>query len=135
MMAGIATFDQLVASGGKRRFDTVTLPVCGLTFRIRSLCERELSEYYAVLYSGRDEKQKHQRLAASNRQFIALCLVDEDGNRIVSPDDVAKLADMDGADAGHLYTECLRHTGAKDQDIQDIVGNSEETMPSDSPTS
>lgn len=134
-MSGIATFDQLVAAGGKRRFDIVTLPVSGLQVRIRSLFERELSDYYAIVQSARNEKDRHKRLKAANRQYIAMCLVDEDGNTIVPADDAGKLAEMDGADASHLYAECLRHAGTNERDIEELVGNSEETMPSDSPTS
>lgn len=129
----LATFDQLVASGGKRRFKRVTLPVSGLDVRIRSLMERELSEYQAGVQSARDEKQRQKRMKAANRRFIALCLVDDDGNTIVT--DASKLTELDAADSSFLYDECATHCGINRQDIEDLVGNSEETTPSDSPTS
>jgi hypothetical protein len=131
----LASFDQLVASGGKRRFKLVTLPICGLTYRIRSLFERELSDYQAAIQAARDEKQRHQRLKAANRQFIALCLVDVDGNLIVPTDRVGEMAELDGADSSYLYDESVAHVGVNKQDLEDLVGNSEETTPSDSLTS
>jgi len=135
MTVGIATFDQLVASGGKRRFDTVSLPVCGLTFRIRSLLERELSDYQAAISSARDDKQRQIRLKVANRQFIALCLVDGDGNPIVPLSDIGKLAELDAADSSHLYDACAAHCGINKQELDALTKNSEETTPSDSPTS
>ncbi len=134
MTGTIATADQLFASGGKRRFDTVDLPVAGLTVRIRSLTERELSNYQARIQSSRDEQQRHNRLAASNRQFIALCVVDDDGNPVIEPNQVGRLMEMDGADSSHLYDACARHCGVTAQDLDELVKNSGETIPSGSPT-
>ena len=131
----LATFEQLVASGGKRRFNIVTLPTSGLKVRIRSLTERELSSYQSIIQSARDEKSRQVRMAASNRRFIALCLVDDDGNPIVPADKVGQIAELDAADSSHLYNECATHCGINQQDLEDLVGNSDETTTSDSPTS
>ena len=131
----LGTFEQLVASGGKRRFDVVTLPTSGLRYRIRSLFERELSSYQAAIQAARDEKSRQVRMAAANRRFIALCLVDAEGNPIVPADAIGKLAELDGADSSHLYDECATHVGVNKQDLEDLVGNSDETTTSDLPTS
>ena len=130
----LATFDQLIATGGKRRFDTATAPTSGLQFRLRSLTERELSGYQSVIQSARDDRSRQVRLAAANRRFLALCLVDEDGNPLVPADQVGKLAELDAADSAHLYEESARHVGVSTDDLDALVKNSEETMPSDSPT-
>ncbi len=130
----LGTFDQLIASGGKRRFKNVTLPTSGLVYRIRSLTERELSNYQAVI-AVRDDKLREARLATANRRFIALCLVDDQGNTIVPANKVGLLAELDGADSSHLYGECADHCGITTQDLDDLVGNSDETTTSDSPTS
>ena len=46
---GWATREQLLsATAGTRRFAEVTLPVSGLRARIRSLTERDLSEYQSA---------------------------------------------------------------------------------------
>ena len=130
----LATFEQLIASSGKRRFDVVTAPVCGLRFRMRSLTEREVSNYQAVVQSARDDQSRQVRLSAANRRFLALCLVDDVGNPIVPADQVGKLAELDAADSAFLYDQCVRHSGITAQDLQDLVGNFDETTPSDSPT-
>ncbi len=61
--------------------------------------------------------------------------VDEDGNPIVPPSDVGKLAELDAADSSYLYEECASHCGINRQDLDDLAKNSEPTPPSDSPTS
>ncbi len=130
----LGTFDQLIASGGKRRFKVVTLPTSGLQMRIRSLTERELSTYQAA-NAVRDEKVREARLGTSTRRFIALCVVDGDGNMIVPANKIGSLAELDGADTLHLYNECSAHCGISEEDMKELVGNSEETPTSDSPTS
>lgn len=135
-----ATWDDLKgAADGKRRFDYVDLPIRGLRMRVRSLFESELSDYQAALSAARDEGEYHKRLKSANRRFIALCLVNDDGNPIANLKEVGKLSFLDGADSTHLYTECAKHVGIRTQDLDALVGeaekNSDETTPSDSPTS
>jgi hypothetical protein len=134
-----ATWDDLKTATGKRRFTHVTLPVCGLTFRVRSLFEREMSNHQAGVISARGEKQYQQRLRTANRRFIALCLVDEEANPLVPDGEVGRLSELDSADTSHLYTECASHVGISTDDLDALVGeaekNLEETTESDSPTS
>lgn len=132
-----ATWDDLkAAADGKRRFDFVDLPICGLRIRVRSLFEGELSDYQAALSAARDEGEYHKRLKSANRRFMALCMADDNGNPIANLKEVGKLSFLDGADSTHLYTECAKHVGIRTQDLDALVGeaekNSEATMPSDS---
>ena len=131
----LATFEELAATGGKRRFDEVTLPVCGLTVRIRSLFEGELSAYQVRVFSAKDEKTRAARLLAANRILIALCLVDGDGNPLVPDGESSKLGELDGADTACLYEACAKHVGIDTTDVEELVKNSETIPPCDSPTS
>ena len=131
----VASFEELVSAGGKRRFTTATLPIGRQTIRIRSLFERELSDYQAAIQAATGERERHNRLKAANRQFIAMCLVDSNGNRIVPANEVGRLADLDAADSSHLYDACVEHCGINKQDLDDLVKNSEPTTPSEEPTS
>lgn len=131
---GIATAEDLFAAGGKRRFDIVVLPVSGLRVRIRSLFERELSNYQAKIQSSRGEQERQNRLAAANRQYIALCVVDGDGNPILDPKQVGRIAEWDSADSSFLYEACAKHCGTTTDDLDSLIKNSDETTPNDSPT-
>lgn len=133
-----ATWGDLKSATGKRRYTFVDAPVSGLRFRVRSLFERELSDHQAATVAARGEVEYHKRLRTANRRFIALCLVDDEGNPIVPLKELGSMCEMDGADTTHLYSECAAHVGISTQDLDALVGeaekNLEETMPSDSPT-
>jgi hypothetical protein len=113
----------------KRRFKTVELPISGARVRIRSLTERELSAHQASTYvpQGGDLKVSRARLEDGTRRYLALCLVDGDGNRLVTSADAGKFADWDSADTSYLYNECAAHTRTKPEDLEALVKNSEPT--------
>lgn len=124
----LATFDQLVSSGGKRRFKYVDLPVSGLRVRIRSLMEAEVSRYSAVIATGQGRKTLNiNRLEDANRRLIALCLVDAEGNPLVPDGQSVRIGKMDSVDTSHLYEECAAFCGINTGDIEDLVKNSETT--------
>lgn len=131
----IANFEELISSGNKRRFRLVHLPISGKTVRIRSLFEEEVSQYQAAINGARNGEQLMARLAAANRKFISLCLVDKEGNPIVSPRQVDQLKQLDGADTSFLYKACAEHVGITASDIEELVKNSETTQTPDSSTS
>ncbi len=128
---GLATRDELLAATtGKRRFANVTLPVSLLQVRIRSLTERELSEYQGAVI-GANRGVRRSRLMDANRRLIVLCVVNADGNLVFQPGDVEVVANWDAADSGYLSDVCSRHSGLSQQDIGDLVKNSE-TIPAGS---
>lgn len=122
----LAGVDQLFAPTC-RRYKTVTLPVSGLTVRIQSLTEREVSDYQAAAVQMRSGQPtaKAERLKDASRRWIVLCLVDSAGNRILNDSHVARLADWDAADTQFLYEECAAHVGLKSADLDSLVKNSE----------
>jgi len=135
---GLATVEQLMAAIGKRRFKELTLPTSGLRVRIRSLTERELSQYQSATIASGGTGLKRSRLEDATRRLIVLCSVDRDGNLLLKDVDLPRLADWDAADTSFLYEECAKHCGINRSDIEDLVKNSEE-MPaglvhSDSPS-
>ena len=101
------------------------LPVRGVRCRIRSLTEREVSEYQSQTIAKKGDGLRTDRLKDANRRLITLCLVDGDGNPFVTPAMQQELADWDAADTGFLYDECAKHCGLNRSDIEDLVKNSE----------
>lgn len=123
----------LFGSPLKRRYKIVgPLPVNGLRFRIQSLSEGELSAYQAVAVGK--EGFRPGRMEDANRRLIAKCLVDGDGNRLLTDGQAAKLAEWDAADATALYNECAQHVGVKREDVDDLAKNSDATAAASSPT-
>lgn len=117
----------------KRRFKKVTLPVSQLTVRIQNLMEFE-KEAYETETLSRQGEIRHDKLISARRRLIVLCLVDEDGNPILSEADLEALKDLDGADMAFLQDECTVHCGFKRGDIEGLVKNSESVRVADSPT-
>ena len=127
-MSELATADQLFGTPCPRRFRVIDpLPVKGLRCRIRSLTEREVSEYQSQTVAAKGNGLRKDKLRDASRRLIALCLVDAEGNTFTTPSHVEAIADWDAADAAYLYEECAIHVGIKTADIEDLVKNSEAT--------
>lgn len=132
---GLATAEQLMgATAGKRRFKELTLPICGLRVRIRSLTEGEVSRYQGALLSRRGRGIVSGRITEANRRLVVLCLVDAKANRLFKDSDADKLKEWDGADVQFLADECTTFCGLDRDDLEALVGNSDETPAAASPT-
>lgn len=128
----LASVDQMFTGAAKRRYKTVTLPVAGFTLRLQSLTEKDYANYQAF-FLDKHGKPVPDRLKQASRIFISMCVVDAEGNRIITGDYVAKLADWDAADAAFLYSECSKHAGISQEDIEGLVKNCEQTQENSTP--
>lgn len=123
-----------VAEKCPRRYRTETLPVCGLTVRIQSLNEGELSAYYTRTATAKSDTAREQRMRNATRRLFTLCIVDADGNRLLGDADTEALAGLDSKDSQVLATACQEHVGIARGEIEDLAKNSEATAADDSPT-
>jgi hypothetical protein len=93
-----------------RRFVEVYVPEQDLTYRIRSITERE-RQYYRQVLCSEDEPLRNQ---------VALVLftcVDEAGDRIFQDDDGERLAALDSAVTSRLYQAALEHCSYEEGDL------------------
>ena len=109
----------------KRRYKTIEIPELELTFRIHSLTAREKSEYETALLTKTGRSVSRERLTDASRRLMVLCLVDDNGDRLLEPADVGTLSQLDAIVASKIYDECQSHCGFGDDDIEEIVKNSE----------
>jgi hypothetical protein len=118
----LATREELLSKLGraKRRYREIHLPVSDLTVRIRSLTEGELSSYQRKLFAKGGRGLDPTALRTANRRLFALCLVDEQGNRLFSDSDVDTMVEMDSMDSGKLYEACSEHCGIDRTDMGDL---------------
>jgi hypothetical protein len=105
-----------------------------LTVRIQSLNEGELSAYYAKTAMAKSDAARETRVKNATRRLFALCLVDGDGNRLLTDADTEALAGLDARDSQMLASACQEHVGVTKGEIEDLVKNSEETADGDSRT-
>lgn len=128
-MPELANLEQLLKIGRekKRRYKDVTLPCSGLTVRLQSLTEWELSNYQTEMLSkkGPAGSFSKSKLLDANRRLFLLCIVDESGARMLNESHLPVLAEWDSADTSYLYEECSKHCGINRDDIEDLVKNSD----------
>jgi len=120
-----------------RRYIDLELADAGITVRIQSLSEKEKSTYETRLIAKSGRGILRERLQDATRRLIALCLVDENNERIFLNSDIDKIGEMDSFVSSRIYDAAQEHCGFNKGDIEDTVKNSEkitvEDLPSDSP--
>lgn len=92
----------------KRRYTEVSLPVAGIKVKIQSLTESEKSEFEASLFDANGKKIRGRSID-SRARLIALCLVDDAGERLLYPGDEQAVMQMDSADTGALWSAIWDH--------------------------
>jgi hypothetical protein len=120
---GYASRDAFLAPA-KRRFKDIVLPVSKLKLRIRSLFEGEKEAFEASLMTAKGDVSKNTLIGA-RRRLVVLCLVDGNGDLILSDADIESMKQLDGADLAHMQDECQTFCGFKEGDIEGLVKNSE----------
>lgn len=106
-------------SSKSRRFRTEIVPFLDSTqVRIRSLMESEQSIFEAANMT-RGGKLNIEQIQNARRRYIALCVVDDEGNPYLTPDDL----DGDTRLTNWLYDICCEHNGVREQDREALVGN------------
>lgn len=120
----------------KRRYSFVEIPEIDLKVRIQSLTEREKSRYETDLLSKSGRGVSRTRLMDASRRLVAICAVDNKGERLFTDDNVSTLADIDALVITRIAKECEVHIGMSEGDgIAELVKNSETaTLAEDSPS-
>jgi len=104
----------------KVRFRSTDVPMLhGTSVRIRSLTEWQQSKFESK-HIGRNGKPNKNAIEASRRDYIALCLVDEDGNAYLKASD---LTESDSRLVNFLYRVCAEHNGLNEDEQDAVLGN------------
>jgi len=126
---GYADKSQILAAN-KRRYADVSIPGVG-TVRVRSLTERERSEYEAGFL---DSDGKATNLVDGKVRLIVLCVCNAEGQRLFSDADKEVLGGVDAVVTNALADICREHCGFTDADIEVLAKNSEATPADASPS-
>lgn len=108
-----------------RRFKVVEIPDWG-KFRIRSLTELERSKFEASI---RDKKGQvsNSKLVDLKCRMIVLCIVDADGNQLLTNADIDVLRNQDSKATNALVDAIQSHCGITEGDMEDLEKNCEPT--------
>jgi len=134
-MDGILSRAELLAAGKRpRRTKLVPIPELGgkkLIVRAMSARERGLYEAQFLDKAGKSRKD----LIAQARELLAVeCVVDEHGNRMLTPDDVRALGEVDASILDRIAEAAKELSGIGEEDYEELLKNSGATPTSDSTT-
>ena len=118
---------------GSRRpaAELVEVPEWGGAVYVRALtgAERDQFEASIVEQRGRDVRMNMRNIRA---KLVALTVVDEDGQRIFTDDDVAALGGKSAAALDRLFAVAQRLSGLSMEDVEELAKNSESGQSADS---
>lgn len=105
--------DFLALASGRRRFDSMLLPVSGLAVRFRNLSEAEYAEFQmsAMHRTEAGLEDDDQKLRNIRARLIVLCLCDDEGNPVLNDSDVETIGRLDAGDSTALYDRLREHCG------------------------
>lgn len=117
--AGLGTKAALLAATNRRYRD---VRVAGTLWRLQSLTEGERSRYERAVWAATGA-DRDALMASAKRRLLVLCLVDEQGRRLLHDDDADALEVVDGAITGALFDAASAHIGLLAGDLEEAVKN------------
>ena len=119
--------DQIL-NADDRRTRVVSVPEWGGDVMIRSLSGKERDEFEASLQVTRGNKTK-QNVANFRARLLALCIVNEAGERLFVPADIPRLGDKSVAALQRVFNACNELNGLSDEDVEELTEGFETEAP------
>jgi hypothetical protein len=114
-------------------YEDVPVPEWGGTVRLRTLTGSERDEFEASVVS-QNGTNRRVNLKNVRARLVSLCLVDEEGNRLYTNTDVAKLGKKSAKVLDRLFDKAQKLSGLTDDDVEELVEGFG-TAPNDEPGS
>lgn len=131
----LLNFDDILAKQDKE-FEDVEIPEWGGTVRIAAMSGTDRDRWELSMMQADDKSERGFKMnfdAYSRVRLVALCLVDDDFQRVfVTDEQVKALGQKSGAVMDRLYGVAQRVNGLSDEDIEDLEKNSETAQSGDS---
>ena len=131
----LLNFDDIVASQDKE-YQDVDVPEWGGTVRIATMSGEDRDRWELSMMQADDNSERGFKLnfdAYSRVRLVAMCLVDDNFNRIfVTKEQIEKLSQKSGKVMDLLYDVAQRVNGITDEDIDDLEKNSKSAQNGDS---
>jgi hypothetical protein len=118
--------------------DGAVLLVRGMTGRERDLWEESMvaPEEAPTPFRKSDKPKTKKTVILENQRarIVSMCVVDEQGNRIFSDDDITALGEQDAAPLDRIYDVATALSGIGKEDIETVLGKYREAPSSASPS-
>lgn len=104
----------------------VSVPEWGGTVFVRGMTGRERDQFEASIVK---QKGKNTEINMKNARakLVALCAVDEEGNRIFSDTDIALLSNKSAKALDRIFAMAMELSGISKDDMEELTKNSDET--------
>lgn len=117
-----------ILNADDRRTKVVPVPEWGGEVMIRSLSGKERDEFEASLQVTRGTKTK-QNIANFRARLLALCIVNENGERLFVAADIPRLGDKSVAALQRVFNACNELNGLSDEDVDELTEGFDEEAP------
>lgn len=111
------------------QYEDVEVPEWGGRVRVKSLTGRERDALEASMIVGKG-KNANVNMNNLRAKLVGRSVVDEDGKRLFSDDDIAALGAKSAAALTRVYEVAQRLSGITQEDVEELTKNSE-TAPSE----
>lgn len=113
--------------------EAVEVPEWGGSVLVKSLTGAERDQYESAIVEqkGRDTKLNMRNARA---RLVALSVVDEEGKRLFSPNDVSLLGAKSAAALQRVFNVSMRLSGISAEDVRELTEEIEESPFEDSPS-
>ncbi|MFW6034561.1 MAG: hypothetical protein ACOC9R_05430 [bacterium] len=101
--------------------DVVQVPEWGGAVLVRSLTGRERDEFEAGTMRFGKDGSREMRLSNLRARFVALVIVDEQGNRLFADTDVKRLGQKSAAALQRVWEAGRKLSGLSDEDVEELV--------------
>lgn len=118
----ILTHDQIM-NAEDVQIEEVKVPEWGGEVMVRGMTGRERDKFEADSMKGRG-KGRDVDMANFRARLCARCMVDEAGNRLFADSEVSFLGNKSAAALQRVFNKAMELCGMRDEDVDELVGNS-----------
>lgn len=127
---GLLTLEDIIAADDVQT-EYVEVPEWGGTVRVRGLTGEERNKVFqSIRLYGKQIKDDDEASSQFYARVIAASLIDDDGRKIASQNDVPKLLKKNGAALNRVWQVCRRLSGFSDEEV-DKAKEDLKTTPND----
>ncbi len=102
--------------------EDVYVPEWGGWVRVRGLTAEERDKFEASILEGQGRNAR-VRMENIRAKLVALAVVDEEGNRLFTDDDVALLAKKSAAAVQRVFDVAMRLSGLTEEAVEELAKN------------
>lgn len=113
---------EAILAADDRKYQDVEVPEWGGAVRVMAMSGTERDAWENTII---DDNGKIVRKANARADLVARCVVDEDGDRMFTEDDIAALGAKSSAALDRVFAVCQKVNNLGGEVVEELVGNSE----------